>query len=217
VPATNAPASQPSVQVALASPFPAVLTANLTLTFVPDSGADDPSIQFATGGRTAQIVVPANNTGGLTAAALQTGTVAGTITITAQLLAGTQNVTPTPGPSLSVRVNAAAPVITSITATRTSTGFTVVLDGFSSSRDLSTGIFQFSGSAGANLLTSQVSTTDSSLFTQWYQSAASAPFGSQFSLTQPFTVTGSPSAILSVIVTLTNSVGTSQAVTANLQ
>ena len=217
LPATNAPATQPSVQIALANPYVATVTAKLTLTFAPDSGPDDPSVQFVTGGRTAQIVVPAGSTGGLTAVGLQTGTVAGTITITVQLLAGALDVTPTPAPSRSVRVSPGAPVITSITATRTSTGFTVVVAGYSSTRDVASGAYQFSASAGANLLTTQVATPVGTLFTQWYGSSTSAPFGSQFSLTQPFTVTGNTSTVLSVTVTLTNSVGTSPAVTANLQ
>jgi hypothetical protein len=55
------------------------------------------------------------------------------------------------------------------------------------------------------------------LFTEWYSSPASAPYGSQFALTEPFTVQGSPQAILSVMVTLTSKVGTSAPASANLQ
>jgi hypothetical protein len=217
LPPTTAPANQPFLQVTLANPYPATVTANLTLTFVPVSGADDPSIQFSTGGRTAQIVIPAGDTAGATNVGVQTGTVAGTITITAQLLAGTVNVTPTPAPSQSITVTAGAPVITGVTATRTGTGFTVLVTGYASNRDVDSGLYQFSASDGANLLTSQLSTSITSLFTQWYGGSSSAPFGSQFTLTQPFTVNGSTSAVLSVTVTLTNALGTSPAATANLQ
>jgi hypothetical protein len=62
-----------------------------------------------------------------------------------------------------------------------------------------------------------VSTTVTSLFTPWYSSASSAPYGSQFTLTQPFNVSGSSSSVLSVSVTLTNALGTSPAVSAILQ
>jgi hypothetical protein len=217
LPPTSAPASQPSLEVALANPYPATITANLTLTFAPFSGADDPSIQFSGGGRTAQVVIPAGNTAGVTNVGVQTGTVAGTITITAQLFAGTVNVTPTPAPSQSITVTAGAPVITGVTAARTSTGFTVTVTGYASNRDVDTGAYRFSGSDGANLVTNQLSTSITSLFTQWYGSSSSAPFGSQFTLTQPFTVNGSPSSVLSVTVTLTNALGTSPAATANLQ
>jgi len=217
LPSTNAPATQPSAQITLAGTYPVALTANLTLTFAPTSGPDDPSIQFSTGGRTAQIVVPANTTGGLTAVGVQTGTVAGTITITVHLLAGAQDVTPSPAPTRSIVVNPAAPVITGVTATRTGTGFTVVVTGYSSTRDLASGTYQFAGSAGADLLTGQIATPLSALFTTWYQGSASAPYGSQFSLTQPFSVSGSASTVLSVTVTLTNSIGTSSAAMAYLQ
>jgi hypothetical protein len=217
LPASTAPATQPSVGLSLANPFPATVTATLTLTFAPTSGADDPSIQFATGGRTAQIVIPAGDTVGLTTVGVQTGTVAGTITITAQLTAGTVNVTPTPAPTQTTTVTPGAPVITSVTATRTGTGFTVMVTGYASNRDVDSGTYQFAASEGASLLTSQASTTITPLFTAWYGSASSAPYGSQFTLTQPFTVTGSPSSVLSVTVTLTNALGTSPAATAILQ
>jgi hypothetical protein len=217
LPPTTAPANQQFLQVSLANPYPAAVTANLTLTFVPVSGADDPSIQFSTGGRTAQIVIPAGDTSGATQVGVQTGTVAGTITITAQLFAGTVNVTPTPAPTQSITVTAGAPVITGVTATRTSTGFTVTVTGFASNRDVDSAAYQFAASDGANLLTNQLGTTITSLFTQWYGSTSSAPFGSQFTLTQPFTVNGSTSAVLSVTVTLTNALGTSPPAVANLQ
>ena len=217
LPASTAPATQQFAQVTLSSPFPATVTANLTMTFAPTSGADDPAVQFATGGRTAQVVVPAGSTTGLSAIGVQTGTVAGLITVTAQLSAGSVDVTPTPAPSQTIRVTAGAPVITSVTATRTSNGFTVTVIGFASNRGVDGATFTFSPSVGSTLQTSTVTTTDTSLFTTWYTSAASAPFGSQFLLTQPFTVSGSPSSILSVAVTLTNALGTSPAATANLQ
>jgi hypothetical protein len=217
LPAASAPAQQPSLQVTLSGPYPAPITANLTLTFAPVSGADDPSIQFSTGGRTAQIVIPAGATVGPTSVGIQTGTVAGTITITAQLLVNGVNVTPTPVPKQTVTVNPSAPVITRVTATRTSTGFTVAVTGYASNRDVDSGTFQFAASEGANLQTTQLTTTTTSLFTQWYGSSTSAPYGSQFTLTQPFTVNGTSSSVLSVTVTLTNALGTSPAITAILQ
>jgi hypothetical protein len=217
LPPSAAPATQQSVTVSLANPYPVTLTANLTLTFAPTSGADDPSIQFSTGGRTAQVTIPAGDTSGLTNVGVQTGTVAGTITITAQLLAGTTNVTPTPAPTATIVVTAGAPVITAVTASLTSTGFTVTVTGYASNRDVDTAAYQFSAAGGATLTTTQVSTTITSLFTQWYGSASSAPYGSQFTLTQPFNVNGSASSVQSVSVTLTNALGTSPAMAAILQ
>jgi hypothetical protein len=89
--------------------------------------------------------------------------------------------------------------------------------GYASDRDVDTAAYQFSASAGATLTTTQVSTTITSLFTQWYGNASSAPYGSQFTLTQPFNVSGSASSVQSLSVTLTNALGTSPAMSAILQ
>jgi len=55
------------------------------------------------------------------------------------------------------------------------------------------------------------------LFSTWYTTASPAQFGSQFSYVQPFNVAGNPQSIVSLTVTLANSVGTSSPATANLQ
>ena len=215
--ATNTPASQPRVQIGLANPYPVNVTVKLTLTFVPDSGADDPSVQFASGGRTAQVVIPAGSTGGLTDIGLQTGTVAGTINVTGQLLAGATDITPTPAPARSTKVSPGPPVITSVTATRTAGGFTVVVNGYATTRSVTTATYVFTGNGTTTISTSQLDTSVGTPFTTWYQSSSSTPFGSQFSLTQPFTVNGDATGIRSVAVTLTNSLGTSQTVVGNVQ
>ncbi len=214
---TAAAATQPSLAVSLGSIYAANVTVKLTMTVVTDSGLTDPAFQFASGGLTAQTMVPAGSTGGLTAVPVQLGTDASTVTIAAQLLVGAQDVTPSPASKLTFRLNPAAPVITSMTAARTSTGFTVTIVGYATSRDVTAASFTFSGTSGANLGTSQLAVAVSSIFAPWYSSAASAPYGSQFTFTQPFTVTGSNTAILSVSATLTSSVGVSPAASANLQ
>ena len=215
--ATVLPATQPSLTVALGAIYPTNITVNLTMTVVTDSGLIDPAFQFASGGLIAQTVVPAGSTGSLTAVPIQLGTDAATVTITAQLLVGGQDVTPSPASKFTFRLNPAAPVITSMTAARTSTGFTVTIVGYATSRDVTTANFTFSATSGSNLGTTQLAVAVSSVFAPWYSSAPSAPYGSQFTFTQPFTVTGSNTAILSVSATLTNSVGISPAASANLQ
>jgi hypothetical protein len=217
LPKSAAPATQQFLQVALANPFPSPVTANLTLTFAPTTGADDPSVQFSTGGRAAQIIIPAGSSAGVTDVGVQTGTVAGTITISAQLFVGTANVTPSPAPSTTIAVTAGAPSITRVTATRTASGFIVTVTGFASNRGVDTAVFTFVPSEGSNLQTTTLSLTDTSLFTAWYSSSASAPFGSQFTLTQPFNVNGSASSVQSVSTVLTNALGTSTAVSTILQ
>jgi len=216
LPATGSSASQSTLQVVLGSTYPVDVTVTLTLTFTPASGADDPAVQFSTGGRTATITVPAGQTTGATSVGVQSGTVAGSITITAQLTAAGQNVTPSPAPTTTIQIPATAPVITSVTAVATSTGFTVTVAGYSNTRDVSEAVFVFTAASGANLQTGQVSVTLSSTFSAWFGSSAAAPYGGQFTLTQPFTVTGNQQAVTSVAVTLTNSVGTSQSVSASV-
>jgi hypothetical protein len=217
LPATGTPGTQSNVQVGMGSAYPLPVTATLTLTFTPDSGADDPSVQFSTGGRVMVVQIPAGSTALAGTAAIQMGTVAGTIAIVAQLSAAGQDITPTPPPTQTIRIAAAAPAISSVTAIRNASGFTVTVIGFSTPRQVTQATFQFAAAASANLQTSSLPIATTSLFTGWYSSAAAAPFGSQFSFVQPFTVTGDSAAIASVTVTLTNAQGTSPAVTANLQ
>lgn len=208
------PASQPPIQTGISSPFPVPITVNLTLTFAPISGADDPGIQFSTGGRTAQETIAAGSTLALPALAIQTGTVAGTITITAQLLAGTQDITPNPAPSTTIVIPSMAPVITKVSASTSAGGFTISVVGYATSRQVTQAVLQFTPAAGTTLSSTTFTIPTTSLFTTWYGSTAAAPYGSQFTLTQPFTVSGSTSAVTSVSVTLSNSQGNSNTVTA---
>ncbi|MGP8244755.1 MAG: beta strand repeat-containing protein [Bryobacteraceae bacterium] len=208
------PASQPPIQIGISSSFPVPITVNLTLTFTPVSGADDPSVQFSTGGRTAQETIAAGSTLALPALAIQTGTVAGTITITAQLLAGTQDITPTPAPSISIVIASLAPVITKVSASSTTGGFTISVVGYSTTRQVTQAVLQFTPASGTTLSSATFTIPTTSLFTTWYGSAAAAPYGSQFTFTQPFTVSGSAPAVTSVSVTLSNSQGNSNTVTA---
>jgi hypothetical protein len=217
LPATLNAGTQSGVQVGLASAYPLPVTVTLTLVFTPDSGADDPSVQFSTGGRSTAIQIPAGVTTLVGNAALQTGTVTGTIVITAQLSAAGQDITPSPAPQETARIEPAAPVITSVTAVSNSSGFTVTVIGFATSRQVTQANFQFAAAPGASLQTASLAIPVTSLFSAWYASAAAALFGSQFSFVQPFTVTGSAQSIASVTVTLTNAQGTSAAVTANMQ
>ena len=150
---TAGPLQQPRLQVSLGSTYPVDVVVTLTLTFAPDSGADDPAIQFSTGGRTTRITVPAGATNGATDVGIQTGSVAGVITVTAQMQAGGQDVTPSPAPRTTIRIAAGAPVITTVTAVRNSTGFTVTITGYVTDREMTQAIFAFTAAAGSNLQT----------------------------------------------------------------
>jgi hypothetical protein len=216
LPSTANPATQSTASATFNAAYPVDVTVNLTLTFAPLSGADDPNIQFSTGGRTATLTIKAGATASTASIGVQTGTVAGTITITSQLLAAGQDITPVPAPTKTIVIAPAAPAITSVAAAVNSTGFTVTLDGFDPTRAVTQVVFTFAAAAGSTLQTTSVTISAATLFSSWYQSSASTAFGSQFSFTLPFTVTGNVQSLTSVTVTLVNPTGTSTAMTTSL-
>jgi large repetitive protein len=216
LPATSNPASQSSLGIGISTAFPLPVTVDLTLTFAADVGADDPTVQFAGGGRTARVTIPAGSTAALNNLGVQLGTVAGTATITARLSAGGQDLTPTPVPTRTVRINGGPPVIASVTATRSASGLTVTITGFATTRSVSTANFTFTPAAGSTLQTTQLSVTVDGIFSAFFQSAAGAATGSQFTFTQPFTTSGTGT-VASLAVTLGNAAGTSNSMSANVQ
>jgi hypothetical protein len=215
---TANPLQQPRLQVSLSSAYPVDVVVTLILAFAPDSGPDDPAIQFSGGGRTARIAIPAGALNGATDVGVQTGSVAGLIAVTAQMQASGQDVTPSPAPRSTIRIAAAAPVIVpgTLTAVRNSTGFTVTLTGYVTDREMTQAVFQFTAAAGSNLQTTTLTVPIDALFAPYFSGAGSTPFGSQFTYTQPFAVTGSTQAIASVTVTLANRIGQSAPATATL-
>ena len=84
--------------------------------------------------------------------------------------------------------------------------------GYSTTREMVSGQFTFAPATGSTLSQSSVTVQLSSAFSTWYQSSASNQFGGQFMLTMPFSVSGTSTDITSVSVTLTNTKGTSAAV-----
>jgi hypothetical protein len=87
----------------------------------------------------------------------------------------------------------------------------VVVDGFSTPREVTQASFSFTPAPGKTLQNATLTIPNvGDAFTNWYQSPDSLQEGSQFRLTVPFTVQGNADDVASVSVTLTNSVGTSQ-------
>jgi hypothetical protein len=219
---TGQSSQQPTGSVQLASPYPLDLTVTFTLTFASAVGnVDDPTIQIANGtgkgNRTKTVIIPAGST---TSPSVQfsTGSVAGIITLTLDFQAAGQDVTPSPAPKQVIQIPAAVPVITSVTVHRTSSGLEVDVNGISNTRDMNSASFQFQAGATTNLQTSQVSvSTAGQLFGTWYSNPTSQTFGSGFKYAQQFTITGNMTGITSVMVTLTNSQGTSSPATASVQ
>jgi hypothetical protein len=221
LPATATPATQPALGITIPSAYPLAITGTVTLTFAPDSPSPDGGeVVFTTGGRTVSFTVAANTTqvafSGATPA-VQTGTVSGTITLTLDLKAAGIDITPTPAPSTTIVVPKSAPKISTASVTGvTSSGFNLVVVGYATSRDMASATVTFTAASGVTLGSTSATVSLTSAFTTWYQSTASAAYGSNFSLTIPFTIAnGTGTAPLaSVSVMLTNSQGNSTTVSA---
>jgi hypothetical protein len=190
------------------------LNGELLLSFVPEGRRGDPGILFSTGGRSVPFTIPAGQTAVQFAApdlAFQTGTLAGTIQLTARLQATGVDVTSSPVPVHSMRVEPAAPVIRSARFTRTSSGIEVRITGFSTAREVTQAVFRFAASGNATVQNPELTVGVESLFAGWFEGDASAALGSQFEFTQSFTVQGDANLIAPTSVRLVNRVGSTSA------
>jgi len=123
------------------------------------------------------------------------------------------NVTATGLAPVIIVVPASIPTLTGTTVTRSNDQLTVVIDGFSNTREVSQAVFTFTAAAGATLSTSEVTTPVTTLFGGWFGAAESVTYGSTFKYTQIFNVSDAATNVGSVTVTLTNSAGASAAQT----
>lgn len=209
-PPASPPASQPALTFQLSAPYPIALAGTMTLTFTPSAGEpDDPSIQFATGGRTFNFTLAANSST-TPAVALQSGTVAGNITVTLTLTASGVNVTPSNIVPVVINIPKSVPVITNQLLVRNGNTITVYVTGYSSSRDMANAYFDFTPVPGTKLSVSSLTVPATTLFSGWFGSSASNQYGSTFTYFQTFTLNNDAAGIASVTVTLENSQGKSQ-------
>jgi hypothetical protein len=157
---------------------------------------------------------------------LQTGTVAGTIVLSPTFVSdGGIALTPATPDTLVLTVPQAAPRLLNVqVATKTAAGFSVLVTGYATSRQITSIDLTFTAASGENVPTTRVTIPADASFTAWYQSAASAAFGSQFTATIPITLTGDlvnvtslSDTVTSVSATLTNRAGSSNAMSANVQ
>ncbi len=222
VPTQANPLQQPTISLKIAQPYAYDISGQLTLTFSSASFADDPAIQFATGGRTVNFTIPANSTnatfGSSSAMPFQTGTVSGTIAFTPILMVANVNVTPAPAPTTTVQIPSGPPQILSVRlGAQSTTSFELLVSGYAATRQVSNIQLQFNPTTGAPLKTSSLSVDASSAFNTWYQSTTSQQYGSQFTVSITIVVNGSITDVQSVTATVANSVGTSSAVSVNLR
>ncbi len=213
------PAQQPSIEITLSSAYRSPISGQLTLRFDSNADAlsDDPIIQFSTGGRTVNFSIPANSTRAIfsnngASIAFQTGTVAGTISLSLSAQSEGSTITPSPPPGRTLTLSRRAPVITRLNiASRSASGFELAITGFSTPRSLTQASFRFTPVQGANLQSSTVTVSLATSATSWFQSPTATSVGGQFRLLMPFTVQGDVNSIQSVSVTLTNAEGTYEA------
>lgn len=239
-------AEQIPLQLTLARPYLTDLRGVLTLAFETRAFANDPAIQWATGGRQVAFEIEAGQTeamfaGDTTTNHFQSGTVTGSIVVTARFFvqledspsaaagggggnaaAGAQaqavDVTPDDPPEVRFDVQEGAPVLQRVAQGSAGQGrFSVQITGYSTARSVDSFSVSFTGVAGSDLTTSNFDVDVEQVFRTYYTNQQSASFGSQFTVTIEFTLDeGAFEDLASLSVTASNDQGTSNAVSLTL-
>ena len=211
-----------TVGLQLAAPAPIRLEAEVELSFASAGfgATDNPQVQFVEPGATAGgrrfrfIILPGQTITSL--ARIRPGTVTGTIRVRlVSVIAAGREVLGPNSPSREAVVPRLRPFITDFQfANESETGFTLVITGFSTPRDMISGLVTFNARQGATLTGPTSFTVQlSDFFRTYYSGAASQIGGSTFVLRIPVTVEGNKNDIGAVSVRLTNSVGDSDVAT----
>jgi hypothetical protein len=216
------PFQQPAIGLSLDSPYPVALAGTLTISVAAASFGPDPAVQFSAGGAQVAFTIPANTLeavfpGGSNQIQLQTGTVAGTILITPSFTLGTAggiNITPANPAALQLSVPTLPPaLLTASLNAFTTSSLTVVVTGYSTTRDLGNLTVQFTPNSDFTLNATSFTLDLSAAANVWFLSGASA--GGQFNIEIPFTfgptgtTTNLTASISAISVSVTNSVGAS--------
>ena len=220
----QAPLTQPTVGLTLAAPYSLPLRGTLTLSFSSDVFATNPAVQFATGGRTIAFTIPANSTRavfetGSSEARLQTGTVAGSISLNASFstMAGLEIQPPSPA-SLTMAISRQAPrLLSAEVGERSATGVVLIVSGYSTTRTLRSMDIQIS-SRGQQFVSTTLGVNLQPASLVWFEAVDSQNFGGLFSISVPIRLQRGGSQedlvqyIESLSVTASNEVGASNAV-----
>ena len=205
VPASPGSGQQPGIGISIPAPAPGDISGTLTLAFASSVGGDDKLVAFQNGSRSITFTITKGNTTAPNVTVI-TGTVAGTITLTASV-PGNPDIIKT------IVIAPAVPAISQVVLQQVTGGLNVVVTGYSNTREVSSGSFTFTVSSGNTLSQATISVTLSSAYAAWFGNSTSNTTGGQFKLTVPFSVTqGSATAVTKVSVTLTNGQGVSGAV-----
>lgn len=213
LPSVGAAATQSTATVSLSGAYPFTVSGTMTLTFTPTSGAAQTyDAKFANGSGTTTtftITPPATSAN----VPVMIGSVAGTITITTTNVHDSNGGQLAPPAPIVITVNPTGPVILSVVPCAvTLTGFNVSVTGYSTPRDMSSALFHFVFPTATSTTSADIPVALTTAFTNWYNSAASNQFGSQFKMTAQFSFTGPPGTTVpftAMTAALTNSKGTS--------
>jgi uncharacterized repeat protein (TIGR01451 family) len=220
-PDSLAPAQQSAVRLSVPLAFPFDVTGILRMTFSPDAAipADDPAIQFATGGREVAFTIPANTLDArfgtnaqATLLGFQPGTVAGALSFSGTIQAGTAQSTFSATrniPKLPPAIQAAH--------TDTADGFGIVITLVSTLREVNALTLRFDTTApvrlscgdvmGCTVSGSTLTFDVRTLFEHWF--ASEAALGSLSLVRLPLSIQGNVHG--TGWITFRNSLGSSQA------
>jgi hypothetical protein len=211
------PGEQATVRLAMTTAHPFAIAGQVGLSFQSDAinNSQDETIRFSNGLGAAQFTIPENGVNARFAGGdlgLIIGTTAGVLSVSVTALqTGSQAIPPAAESRLDLTIAQAPPAIEEASISeRTGTGVTLQITGFSTPREVTRALFQFTPVAGRTLQNGQVTVDLTAAANVWYQNPASTATGSMFVYTQPFTIQGDLNAIQSVAITLTNSRGDSQ-------
>lgn len=227
------PFSQPSIGLSLISPFSADLRGTLTLTTVTNIFAADPAVQFSSGGTKVDFTIPAGALAavfadGSTNILIQTGTVAELILVTPSFASASgTDLTPIAAKALQFEIPRRAPTILEASiGSITSTGFSVNITGYSTSRSLDHLTFQFKGARRVSIPATATTVDVAAAAAFWYSGSSAKALGGLFSIDIPFSVStggsgSAPSAgiaayISGITISASNDVGTSSVIQVSL-
>jgi hypothetical protein len=213
---------QGTVGISLKEVFPHDVAGTLTLTFTSNAAVpgDDPAIQFETGGRRVEFVIPANTLHAIFGRAegsrpigFQSGTISGTVGFTARLQAGAVSTEHSPAAGEMLTISRQAPFIHDIRTTTDNGEFSVLVTLWSTIREVTHVRLAFSGAVrpscgavpGCVVSGSTIQIEVGPTFRDWF--ASDNTFGSLATLRLPLVIRGA--GLGRVFVTLLNSVGVS--------
>jgi hypothetical protein len=223
---SQAPFSQPAIGLSLTAPYAVDMQGTLTLSTATDTFAADPAVQFSSGGTKASFTIPAGTLAavfldGSNQVMIQTGTVAELIVVTPSFSTSSgTSLTTSSSTTLQLQIPRQAPTLLEASiGSITTTGFTVNVTGFSTTRTLDQLSLQFKGASGVSISAAATTLNVSTAATFWFASSTSQALGGLFSIDIPFTVSVSGSGstpssglagfIAGLSITASNEVGTS--------